>query len=360
MNTMSKFDPLDLCNHFQESSGTALLLHSIRRVVLTPAFSPARVQELAPMVKENVDLLLKRFEGFAKNGSPVNIFTSTKAFTMDIISKIVFGKELGCIEDPAFRNQFIEYLHGTFEMGWPATTFPNLTRLSLSLPDWIADRLFPIPLMEFKKKCIKLIENYLNDRNVPIVEKTGKQAKKNEFNQSVVIDTLVDPSTAKDHSVLNASELAEEVIMLLSAGNDTTSNAMISGIYQILRSPEVYKRLNEELMVNFPMLENEITYDRAKTLPYLSAVIKEILRYSSPLPARLPRVVPPEGYNLYGHHVPPSTIMVTSSYLLNRHESCWPNPDQFSPERWLNNDSARLDKYMTSFYRGTRQCLGKE
>lgn len=240
------------------------------------------------MVKENVDLLLTRFETFAEERKPVNIFTSTKAFTMDVISKIVFGKELGCIQDPAFRNQFIEYLHNTFEMGWPATTFPNLTRLSLSLPEWLSESLFPIPLMEFKKvhnskirivhllanmhatqKCTKLIDNYLQDRNVPVVGKTEKRTKQNDFNKSIVIDTLVDPSSAKDHSILNASQLAEEVIMLLSAGNDTTSNAMISGIYQILKNPAVDEKLSSEIITNFPRHEDEITYDKAKRLPYL-------------------------------------------------------------------------------------------
>ena len=36
------------------------------------------------------------------------------------------------------------------------------------------------------------------------------------------------------------------------------------------------------------------------------------------------------------------------------------DPDKFIPDRWLEPDSGRLDKYMVSFYRGTRQCLGKE
>ena len=109
--------------------------HRVRRQVLTPAFSPARVQELAPMVKSKADNLLSRFEEFATRDEPINMFRATKAYTMDVISTIVFGKELGCISDPKFRNKFIEYLHSTFEMGWTATAFPNMTRFSLSLPE---------------------------------------------------------------------------------------------------------------------------------------------------------------------------------------------------------------------------------
>jgi cytochrome P450 len=52
------------------------------------------------------------------------------------------------------------------------------------------------------------------------------------------------------------------------------------------------------------------------------------------------------------------TIINTSAYLLNRHPDVWEKPDDFMPERWLKEDSAHFDKYMASFYRGTRQCLG--
>lgn len=119
-------------------------LHRIRRQVLTPAFSPQRVQYLAPMVKTKVDRLLERFNGFASQSQPVNIFKASKAFTMDIISDIVLGKELGCIDNPEFKNQFIEYLHASFASGWIGTAFPNVLKFSLTFP------IFPIPIMEFR------------------------------------------------------------------------------------------------------------------------------------------------------------------------------------------------------------------
>jgi cytochrome P450 len=57
--------------------------------------------------------------------------------------------------------------------------------------------------------------------------------------------------------------------MLLSAGNDTTSHAIMVGIYQILRNPKVYEKLNRELSMSFLSLHDDITYEKAKTLTYL-------------------------------------------------------------------------------------------
>lgn len=92
---------------------------------------------------------------------------------------------------------------------------------------------------------------------------------KGDFNKSVVIDTLVDPNATKDHSILDAGQVADEVIMLLSAGNDTTSDAMIVGIYEIVKNKRIYGALNEELKSAFPQLEHDINYNNSCRLPYL-------------------------------------------------------------------------------------------
>ncbi|KAH6666679.1 cytochrome P450 [Halenospora varia] len=317
--------------------------HHIRRLVLSPAFSPSRILALSPMILQKTNQLLKRYEEISERGEAVNIFTSSKAFTMDVISQIVLGKSLKCIEDPEFRNYFNDYLHKTLSKGWIGTTFPVLGGLSMSLPESFLGWGMPVPLMELKKNCLVLVEDYLQHRKLP-AGSTGGGSGGDDLDRSIVIDTLVDPTSAKDHSVLNGEQLADEAIMLLTAGNDTTSNAMIIGIYEVLKNGKVYEKLKKELVGSFPG----------------TAIIKEVLRYSNPVPGRAPRVVPPEGYTLYGHKLAGGTVLTTSSYILNRHPSIWTNPKEFNPDRWLQPSSSNLDKSMTSFYRGTRGCLGKD
>jgi cytochrome P450 len=113
------------------------------------------------------------------------------------------------------------------------------------------------------------MDTYLREREAPTMESRITHSKKTDFNRSVVIDLLIDPKSAKDHSVLDASQLAEEVIMLLSAGNDTTSNVMIIGIYQVLKHPKVYERITQELITAFPNAPQGIPYEEARKLPYL-------------------------------------------------------------------------------------------
>lgn len=45
-----------------------------------------------------------------------------------------------------------------------------------------------------------------------------------------------------------------------------------------------------------------------------------------------------------------------TSTLIHQNPTIFPSPHEFRPERWLENP--RLDRYLVSFSKGSRQCLG--
>lgn len=213
--------------------------------------------------------------------------------------------------------------------------------------------------------------------------------------KSVVIDMLVDSTAAKGHVVPTSDQLTEEMIMLLSAGNDTTSDALIIGIWQICRHPEVLQQLELELKTAFPSIHNSdaITYEHVKPLPYIvsfkpsfdesrtdsvqECCDKGDTTYQQSVTRTTPtsrsrggihsvwRTCPRKGKifihaQLFHSLIKPQIAFNFSSHLLNRHPSVWTDPNTFDPDRWLQPDAARLDKYLATFQNGTRQCLGKQ
>jgi hypothetical protein len=58
----------------------------------------------------------------------------------------------------------------------------------------------------------------------------------------------------------------------------------------------------------------------------------------------------------YGLVYPSCTSVGMTSVLVHHDESVFPNSRLFLPERWINHP--RLDKYLLSFSKGTRQCVG--
>ena len=110
----------------------------------------------------------------------------------------------------------------------------------------------------YLKVCRARIDKYLEDRL------QGGTKKSSE-----VLERLLNPDAARGHTVPSAFDLNEEAMTIMTAGNDTTSNAMILGAYYICSHSEVHTRLIEELQKGFPDLHSSITYDEAKELPYL-------------------------------------------------------------------------------------------
>jgi len=45
-----------------------------------------------------------------------------------------------------------------------------------------------------------------------------------------------------------------------------------------------------------------------------------------------------------------------TSYLIHHNETIFPSSHNYIPQRWLDNP--RLDRYLISFTKGTRQCVG--
>lgn len=138
--------------------------HRIRRKVLTPALSGTRIQELAPLVEEKMNRLLARFE--ESDGAPVCVSAAAKAFTMDIISKIVLGEEPGCLAKHDFRSDLSDNLQAAFNTGWIGPSFPTISAVAMWVSERVPVSLFPMPHVKFRKvsvilSCHPLLNAYI-------------------------------------------------------------------------------------------------------------------------------------------------------------------------------------------------------
>lgn len=115
-------------------------------------------------------------------------------------------------------------------------------------------------------------------------------------------------------------------------------------------------------------------FDIEHSMPYTMATIFEILRHSSsPI---VPHVAT-EDSCIAGYGIPKDTIVFINNYELNTNEKYWLNPQEFSPERFLetipahklNKDAPmdapevkRIKKNIPQFLPfsiGKRTCIGQ-
>lgn len=126
----------------------------------------------------------------------------------------------------------------------------------------------------------------------------------------------------KTGELLRQDQLFDDILNDLVAGMEATSYVLSFGTYFLLNNPDVKAKLEAELREVSPFIREEFNHRKIMTLPYLvrflarihffqsqsdffqTAVTKECLQLSNPVPGFLPRVVPKSGVNIGGHHIP--------------------------------------------------------
>jgi cytochrome P450 len=76
----------------------------------------------------------------------------------------------------------------------------------------------------------------------------------------------------------------------------------------------------------------------------------------------LERHVPAEGATICGEHIPAGTIVGINAWVLHYDEKVFPEPEKFTPERWLERGEKKLlemEKSFFAFGAGSRTYLGK-
>ncbi|XP_017972572.1 PREDICTED: cytochrome P450 71A1-like [Theobroma cacao] len=94
-------------------------------------------------------------------------------------------------------------------------------------------------------------------------------------------------------------------------------------------------------------------------MDYLKAVIKETLRLHPPLPLLVPRVST-QDVNIKVYDIEERTLVIVNAWAIGRDPVHWNEPEEFRPERFLNNpiDFKGNDFQYTPFGDGRRGCPG--
>ena len=121
--------------------------------------------------------------------------------------------------------------------------------------------------------------------------------------------------------------------------------------FLILLTPPRHDRLRKEILEH---VGSEVDIQQ---LPYLTGVVKEGMRLA-PANARLPRVVPENGWHFDGHYFPPGTVVGVAPPQLFMNPEVYQEPMAFRPERWAK-PSTEMQRDLTPFSVGIRQCIAK-
>jgi cytochrome P450 len=192
----------------------------------------------------------------------------------------------------------------------------------------------------------------LIDESRAILKRLVNQRKQNPEKQNDLLDMLLD-ARYEDGSEMEEGQLLDEILILFAAGHETTSNALTFICELLARNPKAQIKILEE--VQKVKSESSDIMHWIKNANYTKLVIEEAMRLFPP--AYFIDRINKEADDFNGFDLPKGTNLLFSVYEIHRHPDFWENPEEFIPERFLD-DKIKFSKNYYPFGAGQRMCIG--
>ncbi len=170
-----------------------------------------------------------------------------------------------------------------------------------------------------------------------------------------VISMLLETRTEAG-APLTDKEIRDEVMTLFLAGHETTALTLTWALYLLARKPAVQATLRAELQAQLEVDALPVLAD-IPLLPFTEAVVNETFRLYPPAYAVSREAIRPT--EIGGHKLAKRNLALVSIYAAHRNAERFPEPNEFTPERWLDGLAKRLPKgAFVPFAEGPRKCIG--
>lgn len=163
--------------------------------------------------------------------------------------------------------------------------------------------------------------------------------------------SLLVQATDEDGRPLEDQALRDELMTMLLAGHETTATALAWAVSHVVSDTQVRARLLDELRHAGP---GPLDPQRVTKLEYLDAVCRETLRLTPIVPLVGRRLTRP--MTIGGIDLPAGVVAAPCIYLAHRRAERWPEPERFTPERFLESKPTPYE--FLPFGGGVRRCLG--
>ncbi|KLO12993.1 high nitrogen upregulated cytochrome P450 monooxygenase 2 [Schizopora paradoxa] len=316
--------------------------HAQRRAVWNKAFSSTALKEYDPLLIHRVQQLVECLEDNAN--VEIDLTYWFNCYTFDFMGDMMFGGGFELMRD-GDKDGLKEFM---------GSGLRNIALLH-TIP-WAARILWKIPSVAGRATRLREWSFAYAERR----KESGSKVKD-------VIHHLMNEDSKEGYAPEDI--VTAESLVGIVAGSDSTASVLSGIFYYLITNRSARQRLQEE--IDTTILPGGDPFDAATlaAMPYLNAVINEVLRLQPPLPIALQRAVLPNtgGRQVVSDFIPEGTAINLPPYVIHRDPRYFsPSPNSFIPERWLGQDNKFHDsKYYTDsnafipFAGGFANCVGK-
>jgi cytochrome P450 len=277
--------------------------HSRMRRLLSHAFSEKALRGQEDLILSYVQKLITALRSQTQlKDQSMDLVKWYNFMTFDILGDLSFGQSFGCLDGGGYHPWVESIFHG-----FKLSTYMQALRRHPSLFPFVKWFL-PSQLMRKQSQHQQLS-----------METAKKRVQQGPTDHPDFMSYILRHTNGKG---LTLDEIGENANILIVAGSETTATLLSGVTFWLLKNPQIYDKLLEEIRSSFAK-EDDITLEALSRLPYLLAVLKEALRMYPPIPSGLNRIVPDGGALIDGlwvaGKVSACTLPNSMLSLLHRH-----------------------------------------
>ncbi len=292
------------------------------RHIIVPPFHGSAVAATGQMIRE---VTLATF-GARRPGDSFVVRDVAADFSRDVILRTIFGADAGTLDD--FRSAARDF----------AQSFDYVAFL------WLAAFHFDLDWLPPNRRLART-RRRLED----LLQAAIEASRAGTLPETAILNRIV-AARHDDGTPMDDEAIRDNMVTTLFAGHKVNVASLAWAFHWLHSRPDCLNALTDELAPLGPDADPAAWAG----LPYLDAVVKEVLRLY-PRASEIYRLLA-RPMELGGYELPAGTDLAASAAILHYDPDLFPEPDAFRPERFLNRRFAPHE--FIPFGGGERMCPG--
>ena len=185
-----------------------------------------------------------------------------------------------------------------------------------------------------------------------ILKRIVNERRASNIKADDLLDMLLE-ARYDDGNAMEEEQLIDEILILFTAGHETTSNALTFTMQLLALHPEWQDKIYEERLAL--KSESDDLMDLVTKSKVCQQILEEAMRLYPPA-YFIDRVnKAPDTFN--GMDFETGSNLLFSVYEIHRHPKLWDQPNEFLPERF-NEGGRKFSSQYFPFGAGPRKCIG--
>jgi cytochrome P450 len=280
-----------------------------QRRFLAPMFTPKRIStNYAAIMVDESQQLVQRWDAAAAAGTVVDVRKEMTELTARIIGRILFGADMtAALPKP---DEFKYVSDAILQRGFA----PHPT------PTWIPTRA--------NRRLSSGLAGLRDLVDGIIAQRRSRPPVGQPPDMLGLLLNARDAENTEDR--MTDAEVADQVLIFLLAGHDTTASTLACLLVELPRAPEWQQTVRDEL--DRVLGGRAVTAGDVANLPWTGRAVREAMRLY-PAAHSIGRSNTQDEV-LNGCRIPAGSAIVLSPWAVHRSPKIWPDPDMFDPRRF--------------------------